>query len=281
MFRKGAGGRFVSAAMTTLPSMLRLWFPGCFAGVVFFASTAGAAEGAPKTFAEFEKSAVSGASVPAGLSQPLKSLWHAKAGQWEKAHEIAQEIKTPTGSWIHAFLHREEGDLPNAAYWYRRAGMTTPENTPIAEEWLAIARELWHREKGISAGEEILTSATGLVAASVKPKDQEGGAWDTIIRKNGQVLMTIPNARPVSFNPAGDVLLLIDAAADDNCRHFLIRPAAKLDVPPFGKRTSVGGRFVKSHQWSEDGKSLTLIPDPAAEREKPVTITVEEKLTAK
>jgi hypothetical protein len=267
--------------MKTLPSMLRLWFPGCFAGVVFFASSAGVAVGGPKTFAEFEKSAAAGTSIPAGLSEPLKSLWHAKAGQWEKAHDIAQEIKTPTGSWIHAFLHREEGDLPNAAYWYRRAGMTPPENTSIAEEWQAIARELWQRENGITPGEEILTSATGLVAASVKPKEQEEGAWDTIIRKNGQVLMTIPNARPVSFNPTGDVLLLIDAAADDNCRHFLIRPAAKLEVPPFGKRVSVGGRFVTSHQWSDDGKSVTLISDAAAEGAKPETITVEENLTAK
>jgi hypothetical protein len=266
--------------MKTLSSLLRLWFPGCFA-ILCFASSAGFAAGAPETFAEFQKSAAAGTSLPSGLSEPLKSLWHAKAGQWEKAHDIAQEIKTPAGSWIHAFLHREEGDLPNARYWYRRAGMTPPENTPIAEEWRAIARELWQREHGITPGEEILTSTTGIVAASVKPADQEEGAWDTIIRKDGQVLLQIPNARPVSFNPTGDVLLLKDAAADDNCRHFLIRPAAKLEVPPFGKRVSVGGRFVTSHQWSEDGKSVTLISDPAAEGEKPVTITVEEQLTAK
>ena len=43
-------------------------------------------------------------------------------GNWEKAHNIAQDIETNDGSWIHAYLHRVEGDLGNAAYWYRRAG---------------------------------------------------------------------------------------------------------------------------------------------------------------
>ena len=266
--------------MKSLPFSFRIRLPGCFAAVLFVGSAAGFADGPPKTFAEFEKSAVSGASLPAGLSEPLKSLWHAKAGQWEQAHETAQEIKTPTGSWIHAFLHREEGDLPNAGYWYRRAGMTPPANTSIAEEWLAITRELWQRENGITPGEEILTSANGLVAASSKPADQEEGEWDTIIRKNGEVLTHIRHARPVSFNPTGDVLLLIDAAADDNCRHFLIRPAAGLDVPPFGKRVAIGGRFVSSHQWSEDGKSSTLISDPTPGEDGPVTIVVAERLTA-
>jgi hypothetical protein len=268
--------------MKPLSSMLRYGFPGCFAGAMFFASPAArCAEGGPGNFAEFEKSAVAGAAVPAGLSEPLKSLWLAKAGQWAKAHEIAQDILTPTGSWIHAFLHREEGDLSNAAYWYRRAGMTMPKDVATANEWAEIAREIWQKENGIIAGREIFTSASGLVACSAETPAQQEGVWDTVIRKNGKVLLHIPNARPVSFNPAGDVLLLVDAAADDDSRHFLIKPAANLQVPPFGKRLSVGGRFVNQHQWSDDGKSLTLISDPAAGGVKPETVIVAEHLTAK
>ena len=77
------------------------------------------------------------------MSAPLRAMWQAKAGHWELAHEIAQEIKTPTEAWIHAFLHREEGDLSNADYWYHRAGKSMPRGMDVAEEWSAIARELW------------------------------------------------------------------------------------------------------------------------------------------
>jgi hypothetical protein len=234
-------------------------FPCGLALAYSFASANEGGGGGPKSFREFEKSAVSGAVVPSGLSDPLRAMWHAKADEWEKSHDIAQDIKTPTGSWIHAFLHREEGDLPNAGYWYRKAGKTMPKDVSIPEEWSFIARELWQQEKGIAPGEEVVTSASGLVAMSEKPAGGGEGVWDTVIRKDGQMVLRIPNARPVSFSPAGDVLLLADAAADDDCRHFLVRPSAGAKVPEFGKRKSVGGRMVTGHKWSEDGRSLTLL----------------------
>ncbi len=208
-------------------------------------------------------------------------MWYAKAGQWEPAHEIAQEIKTPTGSWIHAFLHREEGDLANAGYWYRRAGMTMPNDFEIAEEWSFIARELWQRENGITPGEETLISTSGLVATSENSADAGEGAWDTLIRINGKQVIRIENARPLSFSPAGDVLLLRDAAADDDCRHFLVKPTADAKIPPFGKRLVIGGRWVTGYQWSEDGQSITLVSDPELGDEKPVTIAVAEHLSPK
>lgn len=258
------------------------WFPGYFAGILLFSATAASGgEGVPKTFVEFEKSASAGAKVPSGLSEPLSALWYVKAGQWERAHEIAQDIETKTGSWIHAFLHREEGDLPNAGYWYRRAGMTKPDDLEIAEEWSQIARELWQREKGTTPGQEMLTSTSGLVATTAEASTPEEGAWDTVIRKNRETLLRIENARPVSFSPSGDVLLMIDSAADDHCRHFLIQPSANAKIPPFGKRISVGGRFVTKHEWSEDGSSLTMIPDPKLSDAKPETISVAEHLTSK
>jgi hypothetical protein len=51
----------------------------------------------------------------------LKAVWHGLRGEWDSAHEIAQEDDSPEGAWVHAWLHRIEGDSSNAAYWYRRA----------------------------------------------------------------------------------------------------------------------------------------------------------------
>lgn len=60
---------------------------------------------------------------PEGWSLPFRSLWWDARGNWEAAHEIAQELPTSWGSWMHAYLHRKEGDLWNAGYWYGRAGV--------------------------------------------------------------------------------------------------------------------------------------------------------------
>ncbi len=49
-------------------------------------------------------------------------LWYAAKGNWDMAHNITQEIHTKTASWVHAYLHRQEGDIDNAHYWYRQAG---------------------------------------------------------------------------------------------------------------------------------------------------------------
>ena len=52
----------------------------------------------------------------------LQAMWQDAKGQWDTAHKLAQAQKDETGAWVHAYLHRVEGDLPNAAHWYRRAG---------------------------------------------------------------------------------------------------------------------------------------------------------------
>lgn len=233
----------------------------------------------PKTFAEFEKSAVSGATVPLGLSEPLKVMWHSKAGQWKAGHDIAETLKTKVGSWVHAFLHREEGDRGNAGYWYRRAGMTLPaEGVALADEWQLISRELWQREFGVVAGEEALTSPGGLTATSVMASDGAEGSWDTLVRKDSKEVLRIPRARPVSFSPVGEVLLLVEAAADDDLRHILVRPSADLKVPPFGERKRIGGRGVSGHQWADDGLSLTLTSLDASRTVSSEKIQVSEQV---
>ena len=70
---------------------------------------------------------------PQSLSEPLQAMWHARKGNWDKAHNIAQSISTVLGSWIHAYLHRVEGDLSNAGYWYKRAGKPPHSGSTDAE----------------------------------------------------------------------------------------------------------------------------------------------------
>jgi len=78
---------------------------------------------------------------PPGLSAPLLALWHDARGDWARAHEVAQSIDDATGAWVHAYLHRKEGDLGNARYWYRNAGRP-PATGPLDDEWIAIAETL-------------------------------------------------------------------------------------------------------------------------------------------
>jgi len=77
---------------------------------------------------------------PADLTPPLLALWLAATGEWNAAHDCAQSQKDSIGARIHAYLHRVEGDLANARYWYDRADVTPFEGS-LAEEWEALTRE--------------------------------------------------------------------------------------------------------------------------------------------
>lgn len=78
---------------------------------------------------------------PEGLTPLLEAMWHDGKGDWHAAHEVAQDVHTRDGSWIHAYLHRKEGDLGNAGYWYSRAGRSMPA-VSLDAEWESITREL-------------------------------------------------------------------------------------------------------------------------------------------
>ena len=78
---------------------------------------------------------------PSELGETLVSLWWDKKGDWVRAHAIAQEIPTVQGSAVHAYLHREEGVLWNADYWYSRAGRERPD-IPLDEEWRQLVEEM-------------------------------------------------------------------------------------------------------------------------------------------
>jgi len=79
--------------------------------------------------------------LPAGLPQGLRALWEDARGNWNEAHSIVQDLHDSAGSWIHAYLHRKEGDLGNAGYWYRKAGRPNPQDT-LEEEWERIVTAL-------------------------------------------------------------------------------------------------------------------------------------------
>lgn len=90
--------------------------------------------------ATFQKSLAADAP-PDGLSAALQALWHEANGDWHRAHELAQSQPDATGAWVHAYLHRVEGDLANAAYWYRNA--EKPASTAaLKDEWEKIAAAL-------------------------------------------------------------------------------------------------------------------------------------------
>lgn len=78
---------------------------------------------------------------PEGIGPALAALWHDAKGDWDEAHKLAQSQEDATGSWVHAYLHRVEGDERNAGYWYKRADK--PHSTaPLNEEWREIATAL-------------------------------------------------------------------------------------------------------------------------------------------
>ncbi len=85
---------------------------------------------------------LSGAQPPAGLSLALQGLWWAGKGDWDRAHACAQQQEgDPACDWVHAHLHRQEGDMGNAGYWYRRAARPVPALS-LEDEWADIAVHL-------------------------------------------------------------------------------------------------------------------------------------------
>ena len=82
---------------------------------------------------------------PAGCSDLLRALWYAGKDDWDAAHSIAQDVPTKEGNWVHAYLHRAEGDEWNAGYWYRQAGRPKP-GYGLDEEWEELVR--YFLEKG-------------------------------------------------------------------------------------------------------------------------------------
>jgi hypothetical protein len=91
-------------------------------------------------FEEFSQS-LNAAAPPADVSVYLRSLWFDGKNDWDKAHDIIQDVNDKKAAWIHAYLHRKEGDVMNANYWYNRAGRRMP-GYSLQQEWREISEEL-------------------------------------------------------------------------------------------------------------------------------------------
>jgi hypothetical protein len=94
---------------------------------------------------EFRES-LSRGTPPARVGRLLEALWHEAHGDWERAHEIAQSRKGRAAAAVHAYLHRKEGDLSNADYWYERAGRAHTRGA-LEKEWQALVAELLQTEE--------------------------------------------------------------------------------------------------------------------------------------
>ena len=86
-------------------------------------------------------SAASDAAPPTHLGGTLQALWWDRRGDWDRAHALVAEDDSPAAAWVHAYLHRREGDAANARYWYRRAGKAAATG-PLDAEWTEIAAGL-------------------------------------------------------------------------------------------------------------------------------------------
>lgn len=87
------------------------------------------------------KNTLNDANPPDELAPLLEALWFDAQEDWESAHRIAQADPSKNGAWVHAYLHRKEGDLGNASYWYNRAGRKMPDIS-LSEEWEEIAHDI-------------------------------------------------------------------------------------------------------------------------------------------
>jgi hypothetical protein len=87
------------------------------------------------------RASLSGAAPASNLDAPLAALWWAAKGQWDEAHKTGQDQSTADAAWVHGYLHRVEGDLGNARYWYRQAGRPVATGS-LETEWERIASEL-------------------------------------------------------------------------------------------------------------------------------------------
>ncbi len=97
-----------------------------------------------KTASELKKHALSGSPLPADLPPALQALWLDIAGEWDEAHTASQQGDPVEGAWVHAYLHRKQGDISNASHWYHQASQPVCTDT-VDAEWDSITTSLLHK----------------------------------------------------------------------------------------------------------------------------------------
>ena len=84
---------------------------------------------------------VKGEAPPEGINVYLEAMWYDAHGNWNKSHSLVDHLEDVTASWVHAYLHRKEGDIWNADYWYKKAGRKRPDIS-LEQEWELIVKAL-------------------------------------------------------------------------------------------------------------------------------------------
>lgn len=90
---------------------------------------------------EIFQQALKSETPPEGINVYLEAMWYDAHGNWNKAHTLVDHLEDATASWVHAYLHRKEGDIWNADYWYRKAGRKRPDIS-LQQEWEQITKAL-------------------------------------------------------------------------------------------------------------------------------------------
>ncbi len=91
--------------------------------------------------AEFTQLMEQQEKCPDSWPKALQAMWYDKQGDWDKAHQVVQDASDADSAWVHAYLHRKEGDFSNARYWYKRAGQSEFKEQ-LSQEWDQISRDL-------------------------------------------------------------------------------------------------------------------------------------------
>jgi hypothetical protein len=118
------------------------------------------------------RASLSGAAPTPDFDAPLAALWWAAKGNWAEAHRIVQDENDANLAWVHAYLHRVEGDLGNAGYWYRQAGQPVAKDS-LETEWERIAAALLarpiNRNPNTGSGGRQRAAKAGVITDDEKP----------------------------------------------------------------------------------------------------------------
>jgi hypothetical protein len=211
------------------------------------------------------RATVAGAAPPDGMSLALQTLWWDAKGDWNRAHQCAQQDEGKTGSIVHAYLHRKEGDMRNAGGWYNRAGRE-PATVPLEEEWQSLVDEMLAAQaiEGARAAMDGFMAAfnardadairsrwfhfpharfhSGTVTVMQRPEDYHNLVWNDDGQSAGWA------------RSAWDSMDVIDAGPDKV--HFRVRfTRLKGDGSAIGSYCSLYIVTLKDGRWAIQGRS--------------------------
>jgi len=211
------------------------------------------------------RATVAGENPPDGISLALQTLWWDARGDWDRAHSCAQQDEGQTGSAVHAYLHRKEGDMRNAAGWYARAGRQ-PATVPLEDEWQSLADEMLTHQ----AVQDARAAMDGFMAAfNARDADAIRSRWFhfphvrfhsgtvTVMQTPADYHNLVWESRTQSAGwgrSAGDYVEVIDAGPEKV--HFRVQfTRYRADGSVLGSYRSLYIVTLKDGRWAIQGRS--------------------------